>query len=113
MSRRQPPIGTSSPADETGRRGRVSPTSLPPPLPISLEELVVVNIVDGVADTTLVHLPAHRRCVGGAGGPTFDRFEFSPAVWPSAGRLVDNGFVYVRAGLLEGAPVCAVCEGAP
>jgi hypothetical protein len=31
------------------------------PLPVQQEELVIVQIVDGKADLTVVHRPAHRR----------------------------------------------------
>jgi hypothetical protein len=111
MSSQRLRIGTSSLAAATGLRGRVS-HSFPSPLPIEPEELVVVEIVDGQADLTLVHLPAHKRIDGGRGGPTFDRYDFSPSVWPSACRLIEDGYVYVRAGLLADAPVCAECEAA-
>jgi hypothetical protein len=47
------------------------------PLPVQQEELVIVQIVDGRADLSVVHRPAHRRVPDGRGGPTFDRYDRS------------------------------------
>lgn len=80
-----------------------------PGLPFEREEYIVVEIRHGVARTDIVHLPARRVLESGRGGPTFDRFEFPPASWPSACRELSSGWIYVRAGLLAGAPVCAAC----
>jgi hypothetical protein len=76
------------------------------PLPVEQEELVIVEIVDGVANTRLVHLPA-TRC--NKGGFRFDSYDFPPTRWPAACG-VGSGSVYVRAGFLEDAVVCADCE---
>jgi hypothetical protein len=87
--------------------------SLPAPLPIPPEELVIVEVgEDGYAVTELVHLPAARIVATGAGGPTFDRYDFPPSTWPSACRELKSGFVYVRAGMLTDAPICHACEEA-
>lgn len=85
---------------------------LPAPLPIKREELIVVEIVDGIAQTDVVHLPARRALAAGRGGPTFDRFDFPPDPWPSACREVPAGAVYVRAGVLASAPICPGCAEA-
>lgn len=65
----------------------------------------IVKITGGVADQTVVHLPARA-----AGGFTFARYTFPPATWPSACRRVASGSVYVHAGLLADVPVCRACE---
>jgi hypothetical protein len=76
------------------------------PLPIPLEQLVIVEITDGIADTSLVHLPA-ERC--NKGGFRFDSYDFPPSTWPAAcGR--GSGSVYVRAGCLADARICPECE---
>lgn len=85
---------------------------LPAPLPIEPEEYVVVEIVNGRVRAGLVHLPARRAVAAGRGGPLFSRYEFPPATWPSACRQVVAGAVYVRAGVLEDAPICPDCEAA-
>lgn len=82
------------------------------PLPVDPEELVVVEIRDDVACTEVVHLPARRAVASGRGGPMFDRYDFPPASWPSACRAVPDGAIYVRAGLLADALVCAACREA-
>ena len=79
------------------------------PLPVEQEQLVVVEIIDGVADTTLVHLPA-VQCHGG--GLKFHSFDFPPATWPPACQQIRSGAVYVRAGMLADAVVCPDCEAA-
>lgn len=77
------------------------------PLPVPQEELVVVDIRDGIADTTIVHLPKRRIEPGGF---TFDSYDFAPATWPPVCGLIRSGWVYVRAGMLEDARVCPDCE---
>ena len=79
----------------------------PLPLPLEPEELVIVEINDGVANTALVHLPA-TRC--NKGGFRFDSYDFPPSTWPPACGLLPSGWVYVRAGLLENARICRECE---
>lgn len=87
--------------------------SLPSPLPLAPEELIVVQIgEDGYAITDLVHRPAARIVATGPGGQHFNRYEFPPARWPSACRELKSGFVYARAGMLTGAPICPACEEA-
>jgi hypothetical protein len=78
------------------------------PLPIEPEQLVIVDITDGIANTSLVHLPA-VRCQ--KGGFRFDAYDFPPATWPSACGT-GSGSVYVRAGLLEHAEICGDCLAA-
>ena len=63
------------------------------------EELVVVEIVDHLADTTVVHLPVYPR--------RFKALDFPPATW--TGKCGVAGYVYVHAGELEDAPVCLEC----
>jgi hypothetical protein len=89
--------------------GPVAVVEFPAPLPVEREELIVVEIRHGVARTELVHLPARRALAEGRGGPTFDRFDFPPDPWPSACRKVPAGSIYVRSGMLAGAPICPAC----
>jgi len=70
------------------------------------EQLVIVDITDGIANTSLVHLPA-TRC--NKGGFRFDSYDFPPATWPAACGN-GSGAVYVRAGVLEDAGICPDCE---
>lgn len=77
------------------------------PLPLEPEELIVVDIIDGLANTTTVHLP-QRKPIGGI---RFDAFDFPPATWPAACGH-GSGSVYVRAGMLEDAVICSACEAA-
>jgi hypothetical protein len=70
------------------------------------EDLVIVEIVDGVANTTLVHLPA-TRC--SKGGFRFDSYDFPPTRWPAACG-VGSGSVYVRAGEFAESAICPDCE---
>jgi hypothetical protein len=67
--------------------------------PSSPEQLVVVEIVDGTADQTVVHQPIHPR--------KFAAYDFPPATW--AGKCGVAGSVYRHAGMFEDVPVCAVC----
>lgn len=84
----------------------------PVELPFEREEYVVVEIVDGRIRAGFVHLPARRAVAAGRGGPLFSRYDFPPSTWPSACRQVESGAVYVRAGVLENAPICPDCEAA-
>ena len=68
----------------------------------TIEELVVVEIVDHLADTTVVHLPVYPR--------RFRALDFPPATW--TGKCGVAGYVYVHAGELEDAPVCPLCQAA-
>lgn len=74
------------------------------------DQHIVVEIVDGMADTATVHLPAARSCIGGRGGQTFLEYDFPPATWLSVCGV--RGSVYIRAGLLSDAPLCLACEAA-
>lgn len=74
------------------------------PLPVQQEELVVVQIVDGQADESIVHLPLYPN--------RFNALDFAPTRWTSACRKVHSGSVYARAGVFADAPVCSVCEAA-
>ncbi len=76
------------------------------------DRLVVVEIVDGYADTSLVHLPAAEKTFGGHDQIvlTFASRRFSPRTWPSACGQVTHGYVYNHGGLLEDAPVCGACH---
>ncbi len=76
------------------------------------ETLVIVNIVDGIADTSIVHQPATQERYGGEGQShtTFNQHAFPPRTWPSACGQVEHGFVYSHAGLLEDAPTCFDCQ---
>lgn len=69
------------------------------------EQLVVAAVVDGVAETGTVHLPAPH----GRNRRPFNGDAFPPASWPSACGSVDDGHVYNLAGL-RGAQVCQACE---
>jgi len=69
---------------------------------IALEQLVVVEIVDGVADQTIVHLPRHPN--------RFDALEWPPVTWPPACLSFRSGGVYAHAGMVADAPVCGLCE---
>lgn len=83
------------------------------PLPIDLaepERHIIVEIIDGLADTTVVHLPASRSNVAGRGGQSFLEYDFAPSHWISVCGV--RGSVYVHAGMLENAVVCSACEAA-
>jgi len=82
------------------------------PLPIPPEELVIVDITDGVAITTLVHLPAIRSNGWDQGGGTFTSYDFPPAMWPSKCGAVPKGAVYLRAGPFADAVICRECLAA-
>lgn len=92
--------------------GRVVATSRPellhPLASLPVEELIVVEIINGIADTSLVHRPA-RNSGPGRGGSRFDQFDFAPSRWPSACRRLASGSVYARAGEFADAPVCPEC----
>lgn len=85
-------------------------SALPHPLPIQPEQHIVVEIIDDLADTTIVHLPAARSNIAGRGRQTFLEYDFAPAHWISVCGV--RGSVYVRAGMLADAPVCLECEAA-
>ena len=76
------------------------------PLPLEPEELIVVEIVDDIANTRLVHLPA-TRC--NKGGFRFDSYDFPPATWPAACGN-GSGSIYVRAGEFAESVICPDCE---
>jgi len=68
-------------------------------LPRKDEELVVVEIVDHLADTSVVHLPVYPR--------RFKAFDFPPSTWVS--KCGVHGSVYAHAGEFTDAPVCLEC----
>ncbi len=76
------------------------------------DHLVVVQITDGTADTSLVHQPAPSKQQGFNGNVTIrlDTHTFPPRTWPSACGQVQHGYVYNHAGLLQDAPVCVDCD---
>ncbi len=76
------------------------------------EQLVILNIVDGIADTHHVHIPAVSKRFGHLGQIEllFDNRNFPPAHWPSLCGTIPAGWVYAHAGLLEDAPVCPACR---
>jgi hypothetical protein len=65
----------------------------------TLEELVVVEIIDGTANQTVVHQPIHPN--------RFRAFDFPPATW--VGKCGVAGSVYMHSGPFKDIPVCAVC----
>ncbi len=81
---------------------------------MTTDRLVVVELVDGYADTSLVHLPAAETTYGGHDQIvlTFASRRFSPRTWPSACGKVTHGYVYNHGGLLEDAPICRKCQAA-
>ncbi len=78
----------------------------------SPDRLVIVAIVDGHADTRVVHLPAAEMTFGGHDQIvlTFASRRFPPRTWPSTCGKVTHGYVYNHGGLLEDAPVCGACQ---
>ena len=77
-----------------------------------IERLVIVELVDGIADTRIVHHPATVKRFGGEGQIEcrFDNRTFPPVHWPSACGQVPKGSVYNHAGMLEDAPICVDCQ---
>jgi hypothetical protein len=83
------------------------------PLPLDAvepEQLVVVEIVDGMADESLVHLPAYRS--NSERGSRFVDYDFPPSVWPPACKAFTSGSVYARGGEFAGSLICRACEEA-
>jgi hypothetical protein len=81
------------------------------------EPYVVVEIHDGVADTTVGHLPApwRERRVGGERvyHELFDQRVAdgtTPDAWPAACGV--TGPVYTAAGALDGIEICRACKSA-
>ncbi len=77
----------------------------------SPDRLVVVPIIDGYADTRVVHLPAYERGCGGHGQIVirFCDLKWAPRTWPSLCGVVEAGAVYNHGGLLEAIPICGAC----
>ena len=73
---------------------------------MSEERLIIVDITNGKANTTRVHLPATRS---NKGGFRFDTYQFPPATWPAACGN-GSGHVYVHTGPFEHALVCRECR---
>ncbi len=74
-----------------------------------VDNLIVLDLNDGKADTSIAHLPAPERWHG-RGGPRvrFDDYEFAPATWSSICGI--NGPIYNHAGILEQTPICVDCR---
>jgi hypothetical protein len=94
-------------------------SALPVSLEAEAEAYVVVEIVDDVAQTDELHLPAMQRSMhlgNGVGYESSETFEhriargWPPSSWPSACGSVARGSIYVRGGVLEDRPICAACR---
>lgn len=74
------------------------------------EPFVVVPVTGGVADVSVLHVPAPYRLVADGGGERRVPFrgESVPYEWPSMCGV--EGLVYVRGGVLARTPGCGVCE---
>lgn len=84
----------------------------PPALPLTpLDFPIILDVTDGVADTTLAHLPAETLTSNGPGGSQirWADFEAPPVSWQSACGDV-YGWVYNRAGALADIEICVGCE---
>lgn len=86
------------------------------PLTIPAERYVVVEIVDGVAQAALLHLPLPTHWTRYGARPWdevafSDRIEdgFPPLSWPAACGAFSNGSIYVQGGPLRDRPVCDDC----
>jgi hypothetical protein len=76
------------------------------------EHLVIVGLVDGYADTSIVHQPAPLKKCGGHGQISF-KFAHNnsiPRTWPSLCGHVTHGWVYNHGGVLQDAPMCWDCR---
>lgn len=86
-------------------------TTLPAPLPLAPADfLIILAIQDGMADTTIGHLPALVTGRPGAGGNRlrWDVFDEPPSRWTSVCGV--DGWVYNRGGTLGDIEICAGCE---
>ncbi len=73
------------------------------------ENLIILHITNGQADTTIAHLPAPERWHGRGGPRTrFAAYEFAPANWSSICGI--DGPVYNHHGALEETPICPDCK---
>lgn len=74
------------------------------------DELIILQLVDGTADTTVAHLPAATR--GGQESQIrWADYDAPPVTWQSACRQI-IGPVYNRGGVLEHIDICPDCEEA-
>ncbi len=74
------------------------------------DTLIVLEMNDGMADTSVAHLPAEERWFGRGGPKTrFSDYEWTPTRWASMCGEV-NGTVYNRGGPLEQTPICWPCR---
>jgi hypothetical protein len=88
------------------------------PLTIPVEKYVVVKVVNELALTDLLHLPAKTRVYTTFEGKSncsvkfTDRIQngFPPASWPAACGAFTEGSIYVQAGPLTNQPVCPACQ---
>lgn len=90
------------------------------PLTVPVEKYVVVDIVNGVAQTAELHLPAAERVYNTYNGVRNQRVRFTdriqtgfpPSSWPAACGAFLAGWIYVEAGPLAGRPFCPRCVAA-
>lgn len=90
----------------------VSPLPLDVVTPLE-DDLIVLQIVDGLADTTVAHIPMqYRGMVEGKGGChiRFDAYDEPPTRWK--GECGVDGWVYNRGGSLANIEICGACEAA-
>lgn len=87
------------------------------PLPLDIvtpveDDLIVLQIVDGLADTTIAHRPMRQReMVEGRGGRRhWDTYDEPPTRWKSECGV--DGWVYNRGGSLADIQICGACEEA-
>ena len=80
------------------------------------DDYIVVAIVDGLVDVSVVHRPAEARSwKSGYGREQTESFAarmehgFPPPGWPSACGVLERGSIYNRGGCLAGLPVCPDC----
>lgn len=80
------------------------------------DDYIVVAIVDGLVDVSLVHRPAPERSwTSGFGRVQIESFDSRmegmsiPVAWPSACGVVERGSVYNYAGSFAGVSMCPDC----
>lgn len=85
-------------------------SALPAPLPVEQEQLVIVEIIDNIAQTGTLHLPAPTRFL--EPGRTI---KFADVDWHHRWVSVCGveGYVYAKAGSLARIEVCGKCESQP
>ena len=83
------------------------------PLPLADHDFpIVLEIVDGSADTSIAHIPAARRELGKGGAVViaFADYDAPPSSWQSACGI--DGWVYNRGGPLANITICHDCAEA-